>query len=126
MNTEINILMVDDDDLLRSVCCKELANKGYCVEEAVDGDQAYRKLLIGEYDLVVLDLGLPKMGGLDLLRVLSTKMPKFPNKKMVIYTNCDDQEMILKVQEFDVKEILKKANCTPCELADEVERLLRD
>lgn len=64
------LLVVDDDARVRTVVCWQLEAEGYVVGEAADGNSAWCKIVEQRPDLVVLDLSLPGMSGLDLLRKL--------------------------------------------------------
>ncbi|HMT49113.1 response regulator transcription factor [Dietzia sp. UBA5065] len=64
-----NVLVVEDDDLIRSVLVKALGGAGYTALEAVDGESAHAILsTISDVDLMLLDIGLPDTDGLTLLR----------------------------------------------------------
>ena len=64
------ILVVDDEAAIRDLVGSYLRNEGFEVDEAVDGEDALRRAVATPPDLVVLDLRLPGMGGLDVLREL--------------------------------------------------------
>ncbi len=64
------LLVVDDDSRVRTVVCWQLEAEGYEVAEAADGNAAWHRITRDHPDLVVLDLSLPGMSGLDLLRKL--------------------------------------------------------
>lgn len=64
------LLVVDDDSRVRTVVGWQLEAEGYAVVEAADGNAAWQRILADRPDLVVLDLSLPGMSGLDLLRRL--------------------------------------------------------
>jgi CheY-like chemotaxis protein/anti-sigma regulatory factor (Ser/Thr protein kinase) len=61
------ILIVDDDRALRHVLATLLSDAGHDVDQAADGPEALHRLDAGGYDIVLLDIGLPGMSGLDLL-----------------------------------------------------------
>jgi two-component system, OmpR family, response regulator len=61
------ILIVDDDRALRHVLAELLKAARYAVEQAADGHEALRLLDAGSYDVVLLDIGLPGISGLDVL-----------------------------------------------------------
>ena len=61
------ILIVDDDRALRHVLAELLKAARYFVEQAADGHEALRQLDGGNYDVVLLDIGLPGISGLDVL-----------------------------------------------------------
>ena len=67
----IRLLVVDDSEVMRKVTCDVLMRLGLDhVDEAVDGVDALRMCRLRPYDLVVTDLSMPRMNGVDLLRAL--------------------------------------------------------
>ena len=64
------ILVVDDDLQIRRVMRKMLAAQGYAVNEARSGEEALEMLHRGRYDLVLLDIAMPGMGGLEACRAI--------------------------------------------------------
>ena len=63
-----SLLIIEDDELLRDGLCAQLAQAGHSVTAAVDGEAAQALLEKRRFDGVVLDLGLPKISGMDLQR----------------------------------------------------------
>jgi two-component system KDP operon response regulator KdpE len=66
--TGAKILVVDDDLQIRRVMRKMLAAQGYAVSDARSGEEALEMLRRGRHDLVLLDLAMPGMGGLEACR----------------------------------------------------------
>lgn len=66
----MKILLVEDSERLRRSLCKGLGREGFTVDTAADGAQGYEFSRRYEYDVIILDLMLPKIPGLDLLRRL--------------------------------------------------------
>jgi len=64
----IKLLVVDDEPVLLKGLKFSLEQENYEVETAVDGQEAYEKAINGDYDLIVLDLMLPKMDGLEVCK----------------------------------------------------------
>jgi len=64
------ILLVEDEEDLRMTLCDRLKAEGYAAEAAVDGEEGLRKGTQGSYDLMILDIMLPKKNGFDLCRDL--------------------------------------------------------
>jgi len=64
---QIRILVVDDSVTVREVERKLLRNHGYAVDVAVDGMDAWGALAVGQYDLVVTDVDMPRMNGIELI-----------------------------------------------------------
>lgn len=77
------ILIVEDDDTLRRVTQSQLANAGYTASAAANGAQALEMLHAQPHDLVISDLMLPDLSGLDLLKTIHSE---FPETEVVILT----------------------------------------
>lgn len=69
------ILIVDDERMIREVLADFLSLEGFDVETAEDGEQALAELTRKNYDLVLTDLKMPKMGGIQLLEAIRESMP---------------------------------------------------
>ena len=69
-NQNATILVVDDDEGIRSLLKQELTEAGYMVEEAVDGKDAITKIRANRPDLVILDVMMPEMNGFDVAAIL--------------------------------------------------------
>ena len=70
-----NILVVDDDDLLRKSVAFNLAQTGYAVETSASAEEALTQVEQTPPDLILLDIGLPGMDGLEVLRRLRDRFP---------------------------------------------------
>ncbi|MBD3234619.1 MAG: response regulator [candidate division Zixibacteria bacterium] len=75
MNSEISILVVDDESMMRSLLKSILLREGYQVALAEDGHQALEMLEAGEFDLVLSDIKMPKMDGFELLKAVKSRDP---------------------------------------------------
>ena len=64
----MKILVIEDETDLQTAICKGLSKKGYAVDAASDGDGGLELAYINDYDLIVLDLNLPGMDGMDILK----------------------------------------------------------
>ena len=74
----MRILIAEDDEALAQFVRQGLENEHYTVEVFADGEQARQAATEGEYDLVVLDLNLPRLDGVSVLRQLRVKKPTLP------------------------------------------------
>jgi DNA-binding NtrC family response regulator len=72
------ILVVDDDPYMRTSLADCLMSCGYDVEAATDGVDALGKFRKGAYEMVITDIRMPKMGGLDLLKEVKGRCPETP------------------------------------------------
>ncbi len=73
-----HLLIVEDDELLRDGLSAQLTQAGHRTTTAEDGEIALARLATEAFDGVVLDLGLPKVDGLSVLRQLRQRMPALP------------------------------------------------
>lgn len=80
MEKKYNILVVDDEKIVRESLFNWFEEEGYNVETAFDAEDALRKFDIGKYDLALLDMKMPGMSGLELL----TKLKEIDNSCIVI------------------------------------------
>ncbi len=70
------VLVVDDEKFIRDILADFLTMEGYAVRTAEDGNQALTELSRSSFDLVISDLKMPKMGGLDLLSHVTRLQPE--------------------------------------------------
>lgn len=118
------ILVVEDDDFLREIYMEILKEAGYDIDHAVNGEQAYAKIKQGGYDLVLLDIILPKMDGLQIMRKIKEDPDAKPNKKVVFLTNLDNDEQIKEALRLG-NGYLIKSQLTPDNLLEEVSVYLK-
>jgi nitrogen regulation protein NR(I) len=78
MSIAARLLLVEDDSVLASSLVKVLAGEGYTLEHASSGDQAWHCAQEKSFDLVITDLRLPGLGGLELLDRLHRSRPRVP------------------------------------------------
>jgi DNA-binding response OmpR family regulator len=74
----MRILVIEDEGKVANFLKKGLEQAGYEVDIAGDGEDGYEKFRVSEYDLVLLDLMLPKMSGWDLIPLLRKRKPTVP------------------------------------------------
>lgn len=108
----MRLLLVEDEELLRGIVAKGLRNLGYAVDEAQDGEEALYLYEINEYDLLVLDLNLPKVDGLEVLRRIRTTNAELRVLILSARSQVDDRVLGLNegandylVKPFDFREL---------------------
>jgi DNA-binding response OmpR family regulator len=72
-NGSARILLVDDEQSIQTLLSYPLRKDGYHVTSALDGNEALRRFEEGRFDLVILDLMLPQMGGVEVCRALRSR-----------------------------------------------------
>lgn len=117
------ILICEDDQLLREMYSDVLSAEGYNVTVAIDGEDAYQKISQGGWDLVLLDIIMPKLSGLDVMKKISTTPPANPNKSIIFLTNLDKGEEIKQALLLG-NGYLIKSQITPGDLVNEVKLYL--
>ncbi len=115
------ILIVEDDKALQEVYSDTLgAEEGYEIDTADDGETALQKMQQGGWDLVLLDIILPKINGLDIMERLKSQPPlPNPNKVVVFLTNLDKSEEVERGLKL-ANGYLIKSQITPGDLVREV------
>lgn len=98
-----SILVVDDEAVIRDLCVRAL--KGYRTFQAENGEAALHLLQQQEIDLVLTDVMMPRMNGLDLL--LAAK-EREPNQAVVVMTGFTDKEIILRALKSDADDFISK------------------
>lgn len=116
-----NILFVEDEQFIAEMYADILTGEGMKVQIEGDGKQGYELAATGNYDLVLLDLMLPNMTGLEILRRLrdNTISPNFTrNHHVIILTNLDEDD-ITKKKIFELAEgYYMKVEITPRKLVE--------
>jgi two-component system, chemotaxis family, sensor histidine kinase and response regulator WspE len=104
-----SVLVVDDSITVREVERQLLVNRGYEVEVAVDGMDAWNLLREGHYDLVISDIDMPRLNGLDLVRKIKGDA-RLSSVPVVIVSYKDRQEDQLRGLEAGANHYLTKSS----------------
>lgn len=92
--TPAKILIIEDEQYLRELYTDILTEEGYSVDCAEDGTQGLDKIKLGGWDLVLLDIILPGIDGIEIMKQVRRYPPSNPIKKVIFLTNLDkDKEM---------------------------------
>ena len=118
------ILVVEDETFLRDLYVEILADEGYEVDTAADGAEGLKKIQMGGYDLILLDIVLPKMDGIEILKNIKANPPQNKNGAIVMLTNLGQEAVISEGVSLGVRGHIIKSDYTPDKLIAEVKQLL--
>jgi len=94
---ERKVLVVDDEVVVCNSVRKVLARKGYQVDETDDGGEALRRLQKVPYELVILDMVMPKMNGIDVLREIKQRQPETSVIMITGYASIDSAKEAIRL-----------------------------
>ena len=109
------ILLIEDDPFLADIYSTKLKENNFEVEVVSEGEEALRRVKEQPYDLVLLDIVLPKMDGWEILRSIRSE-PKLQDLKVIIISNLGQKEEIDKGLGLGALKHLVKAHYTPSEM----------
>jgi putative two-component system response regulator len=130
-----SILLVDDEEGIRSILNKGLAMRGYVCDEAGDGEQALAKLKENPTDLVIMDINMPGIPGDQVLPVMTSD---FPETAVIMASGVNDTKTIAKCirdgaqdyinKPFKFEQVLQSVNGTldKRRVALEIQHYFRD
>jgi two-component system OmpR family response regulator len=121
MDTPKKLLIVEDDEFLRELYNEILKEEGFAIDLAVDGEEAYQKMFAGGYDVVLLDIMLPKIDGLKILEKLKNETPPLkPNKAIIILSNMDHDSAVAKAIALGARGYMVKSDQTPDQIVKKI------
>jgi CheY-like chemotaxis protein len=118
------ILLVEDDQYIRDLYVSILEPEPYAIDTAVDGNEAYTKMVQNTYELILLDIMLPKMSGIDILEKLQNEQRLDITKKVVLLTNLSQESIVARAVTFGIRGYIVKSDYTPDQILQEVKNHL--
>jgi two-component system OmpR family response regulator len=101
----MRILLAEDDQVLADGLGRSLRLSGYALDHVATGSDADSALALHEYDLLILDLGLPKMSGFDVLKRLRSRKARLP---VLILTAADSVEQRVRGLDLGADDFMAK------------------
>jgi DNA-binding NtrC family response regulator len=120
MSVKNRILVVDDEEALRTVLSSELEGEGYNVAMAADGEEAITILNSRDFDLILLDIKMPNVDGFEVLKHVKQNKPA---TKVIMLTGFADLKNAIESKKLGAEDFVSK----PYDLVDlltTVERVL--
>lgn len=124
-NNSERILVIEDDQFLRELYEELLKDEGYSVDMAADGEEGLKKFHEGGYNLVLLDIMLPKIDGLEILRKSQENKPKKENGPVVLLTNLGQDSIIKEGFSLGASGYLVKSAMNPDQVLNEIKVFLK-
>ncbi len=116
---ETKVLLADDEGAIRNLYQELLESEGFVVDIAEDGRQALAKLREQPYSLIILDIMMPKLDGIGVLKQLSTDTQN-TQTPVIITSNLNDPEASTEAKELGARKVLLKSDLDPDEFLREV------
>lgn len=113
------ILMVEDDMTIATMYRHQLQRDGFDVELAMDGVAGLHQVQAAPPDLVLLDVRLPKLDGLEVLRKMAAD-PRLAGLPVLFLSNYSDANTVREGLSLGARDYMVKAQTTPAELADKI------
>jgi DNA-binding NtrC family response regulator len=120
MAVKNKILVVDDEEALRTVLSAELEGEGYQVNTAADGDEAIKIIGAQQFHLILLDIKMPNVDGFEVLKFVKQHQP---STKVIMLTGFADLKNAIESKKLGAEDFVSK----PYDLVDlltTVERVL--
>ena len=118
------ILIIEDDKLLLKVYRTNFDIMGFEVDTAADGQEGWEKIKLGGYDVILLDLKLPKLSGMQLLTLVKNENMGHKNGAIVVLSNVDDRETVMQIKQLGAAGYLIKDRVSPQSVVAEVSKYL--
>ena len=120
-----SILLVDDDQMIRDMYRDVLKKEGYAVTTAVNGKAALEYIAQKLPDLILLDLMMPDMNGVEVIRELK-KDDKYKDIPIIVFTNYSErQDMMNDPDKLGVAGVIMKSEATPNQIVEKVSACLK-
>ena len=114
------ILVIDDESIIRISCQRSLSNEGYEVKLASSGKEGIELLEKGEFNLVLLDIKMPDMDGIEVLKKITST---WPETKVIMITGYSTDEAAVKTLRLGALNYLEKP-FTPDSLIETIKEAL--
>ena len=103
----MKILLVEDDRFIRDSFSERLRNNEYEVSSAKDGKEAIDKITTNSFDVVITDIGMPGVNGIEVLKFTKKNKPK---TKVVMMSTYVSQKIINEVMELGADKYIEKSS----------------
>lgn len=114
------ILLADDDQYIRELYVEVLKDAGYEVVACTNGEEALAEMTKGGFNLILLDIMMPKLDGISVLKSAGALNPQPQNGPVVLLTNLAHDPVLQEATSLGAKAYLIKADMTPDQLVEKI------
>lgn len=111
------VLCIEDERFITELYKRALTKAGYSVTAVTDGDKGLAQARTNSFDVILLDIMIPQVLGIDILRKLRSEMPNL-KAKIIITTNLEQDDKTREAIEREADGYLIKAEITPRQLVE--------
>lgn len=120
--TKKSILIVEDEQDILELYRTFLADSGFEVDTASDGEEGLKKIAETKAQVVLLDIMMPKIDGIGVLQLLKEKKAKLP--KIIMLTNLSHDKALEEAKSLGAKDCIIKSEVTPDQVLQKINHLL--
>lgn len=117
-----SLLLVEDDPMVAEIYMRKFTQAGFAVDNAKTGKEVLAMAKKSHYDIVLLDMVLPEMSGMEVLKELRSDPEYDPAMKVIIFSNLSDAQG--EAMENGADGFIGKSQFSPSQIVVEVNRLL--
>jgi CheY-like chemotaxis protein len=118
------VLLVEDDDVIREIYAMKFELEGFPIATAENGQVGLKMVNEFQPEIILLDMMMPVMGGLEFMRTLNDSHPSMPD--VIVFSNISAPTQVDSVMRLGAKAYWIKSDYTPDRCATELAELWRD
>ena len=117
------VLIIEDEISLQDLYADFLREAGFNVSTASDGDKAIELINNSDWDILLLDIMLPKLDGTEVLKRVKAD-PTLKSKPVIVLSNLESDQIVKECLDLGAREFLIKSDITPQTILDVVSKYL--
>ena len=119
------VLIVEDDVFLREMYVHTFTKEGFEMTEANDGEEGITKAEQGEFDLILLDIMMPKKSGIEVLQALRRPSAKAVKTPIILLSNLGQESVIREAFNMGADGFILKSDTLPRDVVSRVDDFLK-
>ena len=126
MSDTKQVLLVEDEPFLSGMYQTKLKLEGFNVDTAADGEEALEKMKGTKYDIILLDIMMPKLNGFDVLKEMrADKKGPLGSIPVIMLTNLGQKSDVEQAMALGANDYIVKAHFTPGEVVQKIKDLIK-